>query len=114
MARTFVEAHMDFPAIEAKLAGLEAPTITTDEAVDRVSPGIVAADRRGVTHEQIRDALKEHGIIVSLSAIGRIAKGAETPGAQGKARAAKPAKGQTQDPPPPAAATAGSGQETLV
>ena len=111
MARTFVEAHMDFPAIEAKLAGLEAPTITTDEAVDRVSPGIVAADRRGVTHEQIRDALKEHGIIVSLSAIGRIAKGAETP-APRKARAARPAKGETKDPSPPP--PAGAEQGTLV
>ena len=111
MARTFVEAHMDFPAIEAGLAGLKAPTITTDEVVDRVSPQIIAAARRGVTHAQIRDALKEHGIIVSGATIARIAAGAEASPPK-KAKAAQPAKTRTQDPPAPA--TAGAEQGTLV
>ncbi len=110
MVRTFVEAHMDFPAIEARLAALEAPTITTDEAIERVTPQIVSAARRGVTHEQIRDALKEHGIIVSLAAISRIIAGNEAP--PKKAPPTKSAKGRDQDPPAPA--DAGAEQGTLV
>ena len=112
MARTFVEAHMNFPAIEASLASLEAPTITTDQVVDRVSPQIISAARRGVTHEQIRDALKEHGIIVPVAAINRIVAGNEVPRPR-MARAAKSAKERPQDPPAPAPA-AGAEQGTLV
>ena len=112
MARTFVEAHIDLPAIEADLAAITPPVLTLDDLLDRLRPQITAASRRGATHEQIRDSLKEHGITVSAATVARIVAGDEA--SAKKTSPAKPAKGKQQTPPAPASSTAGTAQGTLA
>ncbi len=112
MARTFVEAHINMPSIEADLAAIEPPVLTLDELLGRLTPQITAASRRGATHEQIRDSLKAHGITVSAAAVARIVAGAEA--AEKKAEAAKPATGKRQPPPPAASQTSAGDERTLV
>ena len=84
MARTFVETHIDLPTIEADIATIEPPTITLDEVLARLAPSLVAAHRKGVTAEQLRDRLKAHKIMVSVAAINDVIEGKSKP--QRKAR----------------------------
>ena len=100
MPRTFVEAHLDLQAVGADIAALEPPTITLDEVLDRLGPQITAASQRGATHEQIRDSLKGHGIVVSVSAVARIVTGDDAPPPKKGTRT----KARSTQPPPPAAA----------
>ena len=112
MAHTFVEAHVDFPAIEADLVAIRPPTVTLDEILERLAPSIRAASQRGATNEQIRDSLRPHGIRVSVAAVARIAAGKEAAAAK-KSRGAKAARA-APEPPEPAPPSGGAAQETLV
>ncbi|MCY4608065.1 MAG: hypothetical protein OXD40_05665 [bacterium] len=112
MPRTFVEAHLDLPAIEADIAAIKPLSITLDGVLELLKPQIIAASRRGVTPEQIRDSLKTHGIIVSAAAIARIAAGDDAPP---KKKSSRQATNATQPPAPaePAAGDAGA-ERSLV
>ena len=93
MARTFVKTHIDLPTIEADIAMIEPPTITVDEVLDRLAPSLVAAHRKGVTAEQLRDRLKAHKITVSVAAITAIIEGKSNP--RRKPRPDRPAASAT-------------------
>ena len=106
MSRTYVKNHLDFHAIETDIATIEPTTITQDEVLETLAPQIVAAHRRGVTAEQIRDSLKRHRIQVSAAAITRLIEGrTQAPGKTGTQPATRktPAApgGRPGDPPPP-------------
>ena len=75
MSRTYVERHIDFNAIGTDIAATEPEKITTEEVLERLSPQILAAHRRGVTPEQIRDRLKAHKIQVSPGTLARFIAG---------------------------------------
>ena len=79
MARTYVESHIDLPSIEADIAAIDPPTITVEEVLDRLAPTLVAAHRKGVTAEQLRDRLKAHKITVSVAAITALIEGKSKP-----------------------------------
>ncbi len=112
MARTFIEAHLDIPSIEADLAAIEPPTITREEVLDRLTPAIRAAIKRGATDDQISESLEARGITGLKTAIANIRAGKEAPAAK-KKPAKKAARTSTQ-PPPPAAPASGDAPGTLV
>lgn len=112
MARTFVEAHVDFPSIEADLAAIKPPSITTEDVLERLTPAIRAAIDRGATNDQIHESLEAHGITGAKTAIANIRAGKEA--AAPKKRSGKKAGGTPPEPPAPASPAGGGAQETLV
>ena len=112
MARTFVEAHVDFPAIESDLAAIKPPTITPAEILDRLTPAIRAAIDRGATDQQIRESLEAHDIQVSKTAIANIRAGKAA--AAPKKTSGKKAGRAPPEPPAPASPAGGDAQQTLV
>ena len=97
MSRTYVENHLDFPALGAGLSAIEPPTITAEEVLERLAPQITGAHRRGVTIAQIRDFLKAHKIQVTADELTRFLDGRE---AKREKNPAKPATRKTQENPP--------------
>ena len=77
MSRTYVESQLDFAAMQAGMAAIDPPTITATEVLERLRPQIMAAHKRGVTAEQIRDYLKTHKIQVAAADITGFIAGRE-------------------------------------
>lgn len=107
MSRTYVENHLDFPALGAGLAAIEPPTITAEEVLERLAPQITGAHRRGVTVAQIRDYLKAHKIQVSADDLTRFLDGREAKREKNPSKAAtrkrqEPQPGDEPDLAPPA------------
>ena len=83
--------------IESDLAGLEPPTISVRNALDRLKPSLDAQVRRGVTAEQMVPVLKARGIVVGRKALAHYLETGELPEPPGRApRSADP----EQSPPP--------------
>ena len=91
MAKTFVETHIDLPTIEADLAAIEPPTITLDQVLARLAPALVAAHRKGVTAEQLRDRLKAHKIMASVAAITDVIEAKNKPPRRARSTSPAPA-----------------------
>ena len=103
MAKTFIETHIDIPAIEADLAAIEPPTITLNEVLVRLAPTLVAAHRKGATAEQIRDRLKAHKIQASVAAINDVIEAKSKPARKAQPGAEQPATRTETTAPAPAA-----------
>lgn len=96
--RRIVETQVDWSGIESDLAGLEPPTISVRNALDRLKPSLDAQVRRGVTTAQMVPILKARGIVVGRKALAHYLETGELPAPP--PRAARPPIRNGPDPPP--------------
>lgn len=78
--REYVAEDVDFKGIETAFTRIDPPKLGLEEVLDRLRPKMLEHRKRGVTVEQLGEALAEKGIKVSARELRHFLNKGELPG----------------------------------